>query len=51
MKKIATDIDSFEKLRKENNIYVDKTKFLYKLIENGTYYFLSLHADLVNHCF
>ena len=41
MKKIATDIDSFEKLRNKNNIYVDKTKYLYKLIQNGTYYFLS----------
>lgn len=41
MKKIATDIDDFEKIIKEDFLYVDKTKFITKMIEAGTYYFLS----------
>lgn len=41
MKKIATDIDDFEKIITEGYLYVDKTKFLAKIIDSGTYYFLS----------
>ena len=32
MKKISTSTYTFEKLRKKNYIYVDKTQFFYKLI-------------------
>lgn len=41
MKKLATDIDDFEKIITEDFLYIDKTKFLAKIIESGTYYFLS----------
>lgn len=41
MKKLATDIDDFEIIIKNNYLYVDKTKFLAKIIDSGTYYFLS----------
>ena len=41
MKKIATDIDDFEKLITGDYIYVDKTEYLSKIIEKGTYFFLS----------
>ncbi len=34
-------IQSFEKLRGENCIYVDKTEQIYNLISTGSYYFLS----------
>jgi hypothetical protein len=34
-------IQSFEKLRKSNAIYVDKTKHIWNLIDNGSVYFLS----------
>lgn len=32
---------SFVKLRTKNRLYVDKTEFIYRMIQNGTYYFLS----------
>ena len=32
---------SFEKIRKLNRVYVDKTEYLYKLTQEGTHYFLS----------
>jgi hypothetical protein len=42
MKKLPIGISDFKKLREENFIYVDKTKYIYKLItEGGGYYFLS----------
>ena len=34
-------IQSFEKLRKGNYLYIDKTAFVYKLATTGSYYFLS----------
>ena len=41
MKKLGLGIQEFSKLRENNLIYVDKTKIIHKLIENGGYYFLS----------
>ena len=32
---------SFEKLRRENRLYVDKTEYVYRMAKKGTYYFLS----------
>jgi len=32
---------SFVKLRTKNRLYVDKTEYIYRMIQNGTYYFLS----------
>ncbi|MDR2437568.1 MAG: AAA family ATPase, partial [Endomicrobium sp.] len=32
---------AFEVLRKEGNIYVDKTEHIYNLIDSGRVYFLS----------
>ncbi|BAU23109.1 hypothetical protein THC_0717 [Caldimicrobium thiodismutans] len=40
-KKLPTGISSFEKIRSEPYYYVDKTPFVAKLVEEGTYYFLS----------
>jgi len=34
-------IQTFEKLRKRGNVYVDKTKYLVELIDNGDVYFLA----------
>ncbi len=34
-------IQNFEKLRKRGFFYVDKTALIYKLVETGSYYFLS----------
>ncbi|MCB9018096.1 MAG: ATP-binding protein [Prevotellaceae bacterium] len=34
-------IQTFEKLRERNAIYIDKTEYIYRLAHNGTTYFLS----------
>lgn len=41
MKKLALNTSSFEKLRTGNLIYVDKTKWISRLLDNGEAYFLS----------
>ncbi len=41
MKKLPVGIQNFEKLRKENFLYVDKTKTIHHLITEGGYYFFS----------
>ena len=39
--KYPIGIQDFEKIRKESFAYVDKTHFVYKLVSEGVYYFLS----------
>ena len=39
--KYPIGIQSFEKIRREGYAYVDKTRFVYKLADEGSYYFLS----------
>jgi hypothetical protein len=39
--KLPIGIQTFEKIRKEGYLYVDKTKYLIDLIDNGSVYFLS----------
>jgi len=41
MKKLPIGIQSFEKIRTDDYYYVDKTKFIKKLVDEGNYYFLS----------
>jgi len=41
MKKLPIGISDFRELIQENYIYVDKTQYIYKLIKQGKYYFLS----------
>ena len=41
MKKLPIGTQSFSILRKKNYVYVDKTEYIYNLIENGRVYFLS----------
>ncbi|NPA81993.1 MAG: AAA family ATPase [Epsilonproteobacteria bacterium] len=41
MKKLPIGISTFEKIRSDDYIYIDKTKEALELIENGAYYFLS----------
>jgi len=41
MKKLPLGIQSFEKLRKDDNIYIDKTRQLFEIVNEGTYFFLS----------
>lgn len=40
-RKLPIGIQSFEKLREENFLYVDKTEYLYRLVHSGLPYFLS----------
>ena len=39
--KFPIGIQDFEKLRNDGYVYVDKTAILYRLVTNGSYYFLS----------
>ena len=41
MKKLSVGISDFKELIQGNYIYVDKTEYVYKLINSGKYYFLS----------
>jgi hypothetical protein len=41
LKKLGIGISDFKELIKGNYIYVDKTEYIYKLINSGKYYFLS----------
>ena len=41
MKKLPIGIQTFSKIREENYLYIDKTKYALDLIENYTYVFLS----------
>lgn len=41
MRKYPIGIQSFEKIRKEDYLYIDKTEFIWRLVQEGTYYFLS----------
>ncbi len=41
MQILPTDTSSFRRIRLENKLYVDKTKWIYKMITEGTCYFLS----------
>jgi hypothetical protein len=41
MKKLPIGIQSFEKIRTENYLYVDKTEQIYNLLNNAGYFFLS----------
>ena len=41
MKKLPISIQTFEKIREADLIYVDKTNFIYNLVSQGTYYFLA----------
>ena len=41
LKTLPIGIQSFESLRKEGFLYVDKTELIYRMIKGGRYYFLS----------
>ena len=40
-RKYPIGIQSFENIRKEGYLYVDKTALIYQLVQTGKYYFLS----------
>ena len=40
-KKYPIGIQNFEKIRRDGYMYVDKTALVYKLVNTGSYYFLS----------
>ena len=39
--KYPIGIQNFEKIRREDYVYLDKTNLIYDLVENGNIYFLS----------
>lgn len=45
-------IQTFERIRKENKLYIDKTEYVYRLTHtSGTYFSWDVHAALENPCF
>lgn len=40
-RKYPVGIQTFEKIRQENYVYIDKTDLIYQMVSNGSYYFLS----------
>ena len=43
MKKLPISIQTFEKIREEDLVYVDKTQFIWHLTQKGTYYLSLIH--------
>ncbi|MCK5809042.1 ATP-binding protein [bacterium] len=41
LKKLPIGIQDFKKLREQNALYIDKTEIIFRLIDQGSYYFLS----------
>ena len=41
MRKFPIGIQDFQKLREDNYLYIDKTRELFHLLKDGSYYFLS----------
>ncbi|MDR1222564.1 MAG: ATP-binding protein [Tannerella sp.] len=41
IKKLPVGIQTFEKIRSDEYLYVDKTEYIYRLVTGGTVYFLS----------
>ena len=39
--KYPIGIQNFEKIRRDGYLYIDKTELVYKLVNGGSYYFLS----------
>ncbi|MCP4398549.1 MAG: AAA family ATPase, partial [bacterium] len=40
-RKLPVDIQSFEIMRTENYLYVDKTRYIHRMVTEGKFYFLS----------
>lgn len=40
-RKFPIGVQNFEKIRKGDFLYVDKTELIYQLVDSGSYYFLS----------
>ncbi len=41
MKKLPISIQDFDRLITDNHVYVDKTRYIYKMVAEGMFYFLS----------
>jgi hypothetical protein len=41
MKNLPIGIQTFEEIREENYLYIDKTEYIYRLVTTGKVYFLS----------
>lgn len=39
--KYPIGVQNFEGLRNDNYVYIDKTRYIYELVNSGKYYFLS----------
>ncbi len=48
MKRLPVDLQSFEALRRYNCLYVDKTMYIQKMLDQGAYFFISRPGALAN---
>ena len=39
-------IQNFEKIHKEDYVYIDKTALVYQMVKSGSYYFLSPNREV-----
>jgi len=50
MKKLPITISEFDRLIRQNCVYVDKTRYVHKMATEGMFYFLSRPGALANRC-
>ncbi len=41
MQKLPVDIQTFETIREDGYLYVDKTRFIHRMVDQGRFFFLS----------
>lgn len=51
VRNLPIGIQNFEKLRKNDFVYVDKTEYIYKLVHSKIPFFLSRPGDLGKACY
>jgi hypothetical protein len=44
MKKLPIGIQTFEKIRNDHYLYVDKTEYIYRLLRRAKYIFFRVHV-------
>jgi hypothetical protein len=47
--KLPIDLQSFEIIRREGFLYVDKTPYIHRMLEEGRYYFMARPAGSAKH--
>jgi hypothetical protein len=51
MQKLSISFQTFLNVRSKNRIYVDKTMFVHRVLQEGGGFFWLVRVGLANHCF